>query len=151
MTVANTSYTPGNTVNIYLGSGAPRLRVRGNVNQPALPTARLRDERGFTLIELLVALRAGAVISTATLEIVIISLHLSSNYTDRIDANQQGRIAMERITQALTVGCVDARPVPPVVAGSTATQSSSTATSRRRATIQPNLVTIPLAARGPRR
>ena len=69
--------------------------------QPELLTARLRDERGFTLVEVMVALAIGLVVSTATLAIVIVSVHLGSNFTNRVDANQQGRIAMEKVTQAL--------------------------------------------------
>jgi Tfp pilus assembly protein PilW len=82
---------------------------------------RLRDERGFTLVELLVAMSMGIVVSTAALGIVIISGQLSSNYQDRIDANQQGRLAMERVTQALGSSCF-AASVTPVLAGSSATQ-----------------------------
>ena len=81
---------------------------------------RLRDERGFTLVEMMVALAIGLVVSTATLAIVIVSVHLSSNYTDRVDANQTGRLAMEKITQALTSSCVLTNQAP-VLAGSTAT------------------------------
>ena len=82
---------------------------------------RLRDERGFTLVELLVAMSLALVVSTATLALVIVSGHLSSNYQDRIDANQQGRVAMERITQALNSSCV-ASSITPVLAGSSPTQ-----------------------------
>ena len=79
----------------------------------------LRDERGFTLIELLVAGLAGIVVTAALGAIVVTSVHFSSNYTDRTDANQEGRIAMEKITQALNSACV-AGQVPPVVStGST--------------------------------
>ena len=50
---------------------------------------------------------------------MITTVHFSSNYTDRVDANQEGRIAMEKITQALNSACV-AGQVPPVVStGST--------------------------------
>ena len=53
---------------------------------------------------------------------MIVSVHLTSNYTDRIDANQQGRLAMERITQALNSSCVTPKTVPsPIIAGSNAT------------------------------
>ena len=68
----------------------------------------------------MVALAIGLVVSTATLAIVIVSVHLSSNYTDRVDANQQGRLAMEKITQALNSSCVTPNQ-PPVIQGSTST------------------------------
>jgi len=83
-----------------------------------LLTSRLRDERGFTLVEVMVALAIGLVVSTATLAIVIVSVHLSSNYTDRVDANQQGRLALEKITQQLYSSCVTPNQAP-VLSGST--------------------------------
>ncbi len=79
----------------------------------------LRDERGFTLVELLVATLAGVVISAATGAIVVVSVHLSSNFSDRVDANSQGRVAMEKITQALNSSCVSASVPPVVSSGST--------------------------------
>jgi Tfp pilus assembly protein PilW len=85
-----------------------------------LLTGDLRAERGFTLIEVMVASMIAMVISGAALAIVIVSVHLGSNYTDRVDANQQGRLAMERITQALNSSCVTPNQ-PPVLAGSTDT------------------------------
>ena len=105
--VANTSYTTGNPVEADLYSGgAGTYGTRTMSDEPELLTSRLRDERGFTLVEVMVALAIGLVVSTATLAIVIVSVHLGSNYTDRVDANQQGRLAMERITQALNSSCV---------------------------------------------
>ena len=77
----------------------------------------LRSESGFTLIELMVALIIGIVVSTATLAIVITSVHLSSNYNDRVDANQQGRTAMLKIVQALNSSCV-ASAVAPILPAS---------------------------------
>ena len=74
----------------------------------------LRDERGFTLIELIVATMAGIIVAAATSAVVIASVHFSSNYTDRVDANQEGRVAMEKITQALNSSCV-ATGVTPLV------------------------------------
>jgi prepilin-type N-terminal cleavage/methylation domain-containing protein len=77
----------------------------------------MRSESGFTLIELMVALIIGIVVSTATLAIVITSVHLSSNYNDRVDANQQGRTAMLKIVQALNSSCV-ASSVAPILSAS---------------------------------
>lgn len=86
----------------------------------------LRGERGFTLIELLVSALAGIVVAAATGAIVITSVHFSSNFGDRVDANQQGRIAMEKITQALNSSCVSVA-VPPVLATGAAPGSVSDA------------------------
>jgi prepilin-type N-terminal cleavage/methylation domain-containing protein len=80
---------------------------------------RLRAERGFTLIELMVATLAGIIVSAATGAIVITSVHFSSNLTDRVDANQQARVAMEKIVQALNSSCV-APGITPILAGSDA-------------------------------
>lgn len=88
-----------------------------------LLTDGLRSERGFTLIEVMVALMIGVIISGAALAIVIVSVHLGSNYTDRVDANQQGRLAMEKITQALNSSCVTPNQ-PPILAGSTDTSAT---------------------------
>jgi Tfp pilus assembly protein PilW len=79
----------------------------------------LRGESGFTLVELMVAGAAGLIVSTATLAIVIVSVHFSSNYADRVDATQQGRIAMQKVTQLLNSSCVSTS-VAPILATSDA-------------------------------
>jgi Tfp pilus assembly protein PilW len=91
--------------------------------QPRVLSRRLRDERGFTLMEVLVAMGSATVLSMAVLGIVIVSVHLGSNYTDRVNANQQGRIAMEKIVQALQSSCVTPN-LPPVNVGSSGSQIS---------------------------
>jgi prepilin-type N-terminal cleavage/methylation domain-containing protein len=80
---------------------------------------RLACERGFTLIELLVALAAGIVVTTAMGAIVITSVHFGRSTSDRIDANQQGRVAMEKITQALYSACVSSQAAPVISNGAT--------------------------------
>ena len=78
---------------------------------------RLREERGFTLIEMLIATLAGIIVTAAMGAIMIVTVHFSSNVNDRVDANQEGRVAMEKITQALNSSCV-AAGVTPIQAGS---------------------------------
>jgi len=102
---------------------------------------RARDERGFTLVELLMALAAGMVVVTATMALLITSLHLTSNYTDRVDANQQGRDALQRITQALNSSCISPS-VTPVLAGSTSTSLSFYSTQTDTPSVTPNMITI---------
>jgi Tfp pilus assembly protein PilW len=68
---------------------------------------RLREEDGLTLIELIVATAAGLVVAGAAMAILVTSLHFSTNSADRVDANQQGSAAMERIVQALNSSCVN--------------------------------------------
>ena len=72
----------------------------------------LRAEAGFTLIELMVAMLLAIIVSAATLAIVITSVHLTSNYDDRVEATQQGRDAMLEISQALNSSCVAAAVAP---------------------------------------
>ena len=50
-TVANTSYTSGNVVNVYLGHGSSGLTSR----QLHMNRLDIRSESGFTLVELMVA------------------------------------------------------------------------------------------------
>jgi prepilin-type N-terminal cleavage/methylation domain-containing protein len=80
---------------------------------------RLRQERGFTLIEMLVALIAGIIVSSAMGAIVITSVHFGSSTTDRVDANQEGRVAMEKITQQLDSACVANTAAPVISNGAT--------------------------------
>lgn len=114
----------------------------------------LRGESGYTLVELLVALVLGIVVSTAMLGIVIISVHFTSNYDDRVDANQQGRIAMQKIVQALGSSCVSSS-LPPVLPNTVDSANTVAATSDASdlwfysslsdgATVTPNLVDISL-------
>ena len=106
---------------------------------------RLRDERGFTLIELLTALLLSTIVAMATLAIVIVSVHFTSNFNDRVDANQQGRLAMEKITQALNSSCV-ATNTPPVVAGSDASHVVFYSSLTDAPAINPSQVTVTYAS-----
>jgi Tfp pilus assembly protein PilV len=115
----------------------------------------LRGEQGFTLIELLVATLAGIVVASATAAIVVASVHFSSNFSDRVDANQQARVAMEKITTALNSSCVATGLAPLVTGGTTnGAQSDDThlyfysslgSVSPDAATIQPSLVEVSLS------
>jgi len=112
----------------------------------------LRSESGFTLVEMMVATVMGIVVSAATLAIVISSVHLTSNYTDRVDATQQGRLAMQKITQALNSSCVSPS-LPPILPNTVDPANTISAISDSSnvwfysslsdgATISPNLVEI---------
>jgi Tfp pilus assembly protein PilW len=121
----------------------------------------LRDERGFTLIELLVATMAGIIVAAATSAVVIASVHFSSNFGNRVDANQEGRVAMEKITQALNSSCV-ATGVTPLVgtpaptgmvggaaSGSDASDAVFYSSLSDSPTIEPNEVEISLTGTAP--
>jgi Tfp pilus assembly protein PilW len=101
------------------------------------------SESGFTLIELMVALLLGIIVSAATLAIVITSVHLTSNYDDRVDATQQGRVAMLKITQALNSSCV-AAGVAPILAASDSNDVWFYSAPSDSPTITPNKVEISL-------
>jgi Tfp pilus assembly protein PilW len=77
--------------------------------------ARLRDERGYTLVELMLATAAGLVVCVIALTIVLTSLHFATADADRVDSNQQGSFAMEKIVQALTSSCVAGLGSSPVI------------------------------------
>ena len=123
--------------------------------------AAWRDERGFTLIELLIATLAGIIVATATSAIVVASVHFSSNLGNRVDANQEGRVAMEKITQALNSSCAATGVTPLVgapaptgmVGGAAGGSDANDAIFYSRlsdlATIEPNEVEVSLTGTAP--
>jgi len=87
---------------------------------PYLTPPDLLDEHGFTLIELLVAMVAGMAVIGALFGILEVSLHQTANLTDRVQSNQNGRIAMTRIIDALHSTCIspEFRPIQENSSGS---------------------------------
>jgi Tfp pilus assembly protein PilW len=63
--------------------------------------SRLRSEAGFTLTELLVASFAGIVVLLAALAIMDRAFVVTKEATDRTDAQQRGRLAMDLMVQQL--------------------------------------------------
>jgi prepilin-type N-terminal cleavage/methylation domain-containing protein len=61
----------------------------------------LRRQDGFTLVELLVAMTASLIVFGATLSILDSYLHQSAAATKRFDAQDQARIAVDRIVRDL--------------------------------------------------
>ena len=94
---------------------------------------RLRGEQGYTLIELVLATTAGLVVSAAALAVLISSLSFATGDSERVNADQQGSVAMEQIVKTLTSGCVEGWGNSPIVGatgpsaatGSTGAQPSS--------------------------
>jgi prepilin-type N-terminal cleavage/methylation domain-containing protein len=63
---------------------------------------RLRSEQsGFTLIELLVATTIGSIVMLASFFMLDSTVKLTGNVTERTDATQRARLAMDRITREL--------------------------------------------------
>ena len=62
---------------------------------------RLGSERGFSLTELLVSIPIGVVLLTAVFSMMRVSVRQSANVTDKTEAIQRGRTAMERVTRQL--------------------------------------------------
>jgi Tfp pilus assembly protein PilW len=87
---------------------------------PASPSCDRRGEHGFTLVEMLVTLVTGIIVILATLSVLDISIGESSRISERVDADQRGRLAMEKILQELHSSCI-AAGVTPVEANSTGT------------------------------
>jgi Tfp pilus assembly protein PilW len=63
--------------------------------------SRFRAQDGFTLAEVLVAATVGFVVLAATLGLLDSSLRLNNGVMAKTDAQQRGRLAMDRITQEL--------------------------------------------------
>jgi prepilin-type N-terminal cleavage/methylation domain-containing protein len=62
---------------------------------------RVRGQAGFTLIEMLVSMILGLIVLTALMSLVDTSQHVTTTVTERADATQRGRLAMERMVQGL--------------------------------------------------
>jgi Tfp pilus assembly protein PilW len=61
----------------------------------------LRSEAGFTLAEMLIAATVGFVVIAATLGLLESTVRLDNGVMAKTDAQQRGRLAMDRITQEL--------------------------------------------------
>jgi type II secretory pathway component PulJ len=83
----------------------------------------LDAEHGFTLVEMLVTLVTGIIVILATMAVLDISINQSSRLSERVDADQRGRLAMEKILQELHSSCI--------VAGVTPIEENSSGTELR--------------------
>lgn len=81
--------------------------------------SRLRAQDGMTLPEVLIAVTAGFVVLAATLGLLESSVRLSSKVTQKTDAMQRGRLAMDRLTQQLRSQVCLNLATPAVLPGAT--------------------------------
>ena len=86
-----------------------------------------RDQAGFTLIEMLVSMTLGLIVLSAVMALVQTSQRVTTTNTERSDATQKGRIAMDQIIQGLrSQVCLKANPASPQTTLTAGTDSSVT-------------------------
>jgi Tfp pilus assembly protein PilW len=78
------------------------------------------DERGTTLTELMVGVAAGMVVIMALSMLILATMHGVSRVSARVEATQQGRIAIARVMEQLHSACI-APEVTPVKENSSGT------------------------------
>jgi prepilin-type N-terminal cleavage/methylation domain-containing protein len=59
------------------------------------------EEGGFTLVELLMALALGSMILTAVMMVFLTGIRATGRVTDRVEASQRSRLAMDRVITLL--------------------------------------------------
>jgi Tfp pilus assembly protein PilW len=74
---------------------------------------RAEAEAGFTLVEIIVTLFAGMIVLLGVMMVLDLSLRQSARATDRVEASEHGRTAMEQVVQEIHSSCVWA-PTSPV-------------------------------------
>jgi hypothetical protein len=80
----------------------------------------IHDERGATLIEVTIGMATGMVVLFALTTMIVVTLHSTARVSARVDATQNARLSVTRITDQLRSSCVAPR-IAPVKAGSTGT------------------------------
>jgi prepilin-type N-terminal cleavage/methylation domain-containing protein len=78
---------------------------------------RPRDQAGYTLVELLTTMFVGGIVLSALFGLLDVSLVAGNRVTNRVDAVQRGRVAVEQLTQVLRSQTCLGPGVPPVVQG----------------------------------
>lgn len=81
------------------------------------PSRAIRSEMGYTLVELLVAMSLGIIVTTVALSLLNFTTQDVSRISDRVQADQAGRTALEKIMLSLHSACV-APLIDPIRPGS---------------------------------
>jgi prepilin-type N-terminal cleavage/methylation domain-containing protein len=85
---------------------------------------RLRDtESGFSLVELLAAMLVAGILLTAVMTVFINGVQGASRVSDRVDSQQRGRLAMDRVTTLLSSQVCLSSSQPPIVGVSSTDKS----------------------------
>ena len=82
------------------------------MGRPRLSLKVLREEHGFTLIELLVAMSLGILVSGIALSLLNFTTADVTRITERVHADQTGRVALEKLMLALHSSCLTAKSDP---------------------------------------
>jgi type II secretory pathway pseudopilin PulG len=78
---------------------------------------RLRADRGMTLVEMMIAMVIAMIVSLAAFGLIDYTMRRSADVTNRVDANQRGRTALDVITRQLRSQVCQASGTPPMVNG----------------------------------
>jgi type II secretory pathway pseudopilin PulG len=88
--------------------------------------ARARSEGGQTLVEMLTALTIGSVVLFGVVTVFTTALTNSAKVTDRVDAVQRARLALDRMQTLLDSQVCLSASQPPIVPGSASTATQVT-------------------------
>ena len=87
---------------------------------------RLRDNQsGFSLVELLAAMLVAGVVLTAVMNVFINGVQGAARVQERVDSQQRGRVAMDRVTTLLSSQVCVSSSISPIV-GTVSTDKSVT-------------------------
>jgi Tfp pilus assembly protein PilW len=81
----------------------------------------LSDERGTTMIELLVGMAMGMIVLVGLTMTIIVVLHGTSRVDARVEATDNARVVVTRITEELHSACISPQ-IAPIRTGSTSTE-----------------------------
>jgi prepilin-type N-terminal cleavage/methylation domain-containing protein len=106
---------------------------------------RLAAEDGFTLVEMLTAMTIGTIVTFAAVALLGRAFVATNEVSDRVDAAQRGRVAMDTVTRELgSMVCFSG--ITPIVAGSNS--SITFVTDLGNGSVSPERHVLTFAANG---